>query len=164
MWMIAVSASDKAVVSFHPVHISRCYLNYNEQDSAFQISCFIFLEDLQDALLRKGVKKLKLGTSKESPDADRHILSYFQQHFQVKLDGQKADYAFVGREISKDFSGFWCYFEIGKVAAPAILTVKNDLLLELFDDQQNIVFVTIPHRKEGYLVLQKGHTEESINY
>jgi hypothetical protein len=91
-------------------------------------------------------------------------LSYFRQHFQVSLDGRKADYAFLGKEISKDFSGYWCYFEIGKVAPPATLTVKNDLLLELFDDQQNIVFVTIPRQKDGYLVLQKGHTEENINY
>lgn len=161
-----VSAPDFTAIigADHPFHVSKCQIEYRQETESIQITLHLFLDDLEEALKRHGSGNLYLFTEKESPAADNRIREYLLQQFQIKVDQERQSLEWVGKEQTKDLVGVWCYLEIQSVKQVNSLTVRNVVLTELFEDQQNIIMISMPQKKAGYLILHKNHPEETVNF
>ncbi len=148
----------------HDFHLSKCVIEYNEEEKAIQVSMQIFLDDLEEALRREGADKLALCTDKEAPDAEAHLIRYLQKHFILEVDGQPTDYHYLGKEISEDLLSAWCYIEIENVTNLAALGVTNNILMETFDDQQNIINVKGPNNQGGMWLFKKGKSSDKVSF
>ena len=73
-------------------------------------------------------------------------------------------YNFIGKEISEDLVAVWCYLEIENIERFNKIHVKNNILLEVFEDQKNIISVIGPDRKKGYLLFNNAKNEETIEF
>lgn len=156
--------SYSAAAGDHDFHVSKCLVEYNEQEQALQMSLHLFIDDLEEALRRQGADKLFICTKKEDPRAEAHIYRYLQQHFSFEANGEKRDYTFIGKEVSEDLAAVWCYLEITGLTRLENLKVANSLLMEVFDDQKNLVSVAGPGRKQGLLLFQKGDTVKTAKF
>ena len=127
-------------VMLHPFHISVIDMEYNEEAKAIEISCRIFLDDLEDALRSyTGDDKLDI-MSDESQDAVHNALnSYFLEKLTMKVNGKSVEMNYLGGEIEDDV--MWCYIEVPKIKKLQSLEVESFLLLETFDDQMNLVHI-----------------------
>lgn len=148
----------------HVFHVSRCEIRHNTAKQTVEVTLHIFIDDLEEALKKQGHDKLFLCTEKENTSANTHLLQYFQQQFQLQINGKTVNYTFIGKEMSDDMIAAWCYLEIPKVKTIKSLLVKNKLLLETFKDQKNIIQVIVPGKKDGYTVLDSSHAEEMFVY
>ncbi len=150
--------------SKHQFHVSKCLVEYNASEKALQISMNLFIDDLEEALRRRGADKLFICTEREVATAEAEMSRYLQEHFRLKVDGQPIEYNFLGKEVSEDLIAVWCYLEVTELPPPQAMEVTNKLLLEVFDDQKNIVSVFGPGEKKGLLLFQKGKITEKIEF
>ena len=158
------SASGFPARSDHDFHVSKCLVEYNEGEQALQVSLHLFIDDLEEALRRQGADGLFLCTPKEHKQAEQHVYRYLQQHFRFVVNGSPRDYTFIGKEVSEDLMAVWCYLEIAGVSSLKTLQVSNDLLMEVFDDQKNLVSISGPAKKQGLLLFQKGDTVKKAQF
>lgn len=148
----------------HEFHVSKCMIEYSAPDQALQISMHIFIDDLEEALRRGGADKLFICTEKEAPTAEQYMLEYLHEHFKLAVNGQSYEYVFIGKEVSEDLQAVWCYLEITGLSSIESLTVTNDILLEAFEDQKNILNINGPNKKRGFLLFQKGKSTDTVKF
>lgn len=167
-WLILIFTSGIAfsnnLAPDHDFHASKCIVEYSASDQALQISMHLFIDDLEEALRRLGADKLYICTDREDPKAEIHLFKYLQQHFKLMVDEKNYDYEFVGKEISEDLQAVWCYLEITGLSSVSSLTITNDILMEVFDDQKNIMNITGPNKKRGFFLFQKGQSTNSVKF
>lgn len=146
----------------HPIHISKCLIEYNQGDEALQISLHIFIDDFEEAIGRRGVENFSIAGGKESQEVERHIAQYLEDHLKLEIDGKPARWTFLGREFSADRLAVWCYLEIAGVKQIRELSVTNDILMEIYDDQKSIISILGPDNKQGYFVFHRGKRQGSV--
>ena len=127
--------------SAHKYYVSVTNIAYSKDDSAFQVTSRVFIDDLDKLLKERYDIEAKLATPKESKLADEYIEKYFRTKFAIELDGKPVQYNFLGKRYDNDM--VICYLEIPnvKLSETKSMTIQNEVLMDLFDDQQNIVHV-----------------------
>ena len=150
-------------LAVHEFHISKCVIECNEEAKAIQVSLHIFIDDLEEALRQQGADKLFICTEKESEKAEKYMNRYLQRHFVLIVNGEQVEYEFIGKEISKDLAAVWCYLEFKDITEIKSIELKNDLLMEVFDDQRNIISLSA-NDKEEYLMFDRDNATKTINF
>jgi len=148
----------------HDYHLSKCLIEYNSSDQAVQVSLQVFIDDLEEALRREGHDKLSLCTPKEAPDAEGYFKEYLNKHFILTVNGEQRAYNYLGKEVSEDLLSLWCYLEIEGIDQIQDLGVTNDILMETFDDQQNIVQIKGPRNQGGMWLFKKGESSDEVKF
>jgi hypothetical protein len=121
----------------HPMHIAVSELNYNTQQRTLEVSHKIFYDDLESTINKRYNVKLNLNTPQELPNADDYIHKYISTSFIVRQQGKVLPMTYVGREYEQD--AVWVYYEITNAPITANLLITNQLLMESFDDQSNLL-------------------------
>ncbi|MFK7937394.1 MAG: DUF6702 family protein [Saprospiraceae bacterium] len=148
----------------HQFHVSKSQIEYNSEDKALQISVHIFLDDLEIAIEERGGGKTFLCTERETKDAVAILKKYLQSQLKINVDGAERPFIFLGKELSEDLAAIWCYLEIPDLETPASLEVTNQILMDLYDDQKNIVHIIGPNQQTGYFMMQKGKSTERVEF
>jgi hypothetical protein len=149
----------------HDMHISVCELRWNEESGAFEVSIKVFIDDLERALNKDGAPGLFIGTPKELKEADNFIASYLQKHFRIDIDGTRLSPEFMGKEISEDFLAVWCYVQFpARVSPGKKCKISNDILLDMFDDQRNIMDIRMSKSHKDYTIFQPGQSTWSYTF
>ena len=148
------------MVSFataHKFYVSVTNINYSEDDAAFQITSRIFIDDLDKLLKERYGIEAKLATPNESKVADEYIEKYFRTKFLVELDGEPANYTFLGKRYDTDV--VICYLEISNVnlSETKTMSVQNEILTDLFDEQKNIVHVKWKEKKKSFVLIRENN-------
>lgn len=148
----------------HEFHLSKCLIEYNTRESAIQISLHLFIDDTEEALRRRGIDRLFMCTEKEAETAERHLEAYLIQQLRLEVDGQSLVPEFLGKEVTEDLMGMWCYLEITGVKDIRQLTITNEILMDAFEDQKNLVNVIGPNNQKGMFLFEKGGSKESLSW
>lgn len=138
----------------HKFYVSVTNMVYSEEDDAFQITARVFIDDLDALLVERYGVKAKLATPNESKIADEYIEKYFRAKFAVEFDGEPVHYTFLGKRYDTDV--IICYLEIPKVHLSDIktLSVQNEVLTDLFDEQKNVVHVKWKGHKKSFVFIK----------
>jgi len=145
----------------HPFYVSVSQIGYNPESKSLELACKIFVDDLETALEAAGAKDLYLGLDKEKSSADEIIDNYLRKHLDIRINGNKVEGSFLGKEVIDDV--IWSYIEYPDVAFPSEISIDNTLLLDELEGQQNIVHVKIAG-KEKSLRLFKGRSKDVLNF
>ena len=143
--------------SAHKFYVSVTNIVYSEEDSAFQITSRVFIDDLDKLLEERYGIEAKLATPKESKIAEEYIEKYFRSKFVVELDGKVVPYNFLGKKYDTDVA--ICYLEIPNVKLSEVKTmsVQNEVLTDLFDEQQNVVHVKWNGNKKSFVLIRENN-------
>ena len=125
----------------HPLYISVTEINHNAKDKLLEISCKVFTNDLETVLERMAGTRVDLSAAAGKAANDRLIDVYVERHLHLLVNGKPVVLHFVGSE--KELDGTWSYFQVNDVAAVKRIDVTDDLLYESFDQQINILHVTV---------------------
>ena len=156
--------NGQPMADLHDFHLSKCLIEYNKQESAIQISLHVFIDDTEEALRRRGVDRLYICTEKEHESAEQHLERYLTQHLRLEVDGRAVTPTFLGKEVTQDLMGMWCYLEITGVTSMEQLTITNEILMDTFDDQKNLVNVIGPGDQKGVFLFEKGESRETMKW
>jgi hypothetical protein len=143
--------------SAHKFYLSVTNIEYSEDDDAFQITSRIFIDDLDDLLEERYGIESNLATSNESKLADEYIEKYFRSKFVVELNGKPTTYTFLGKQYDNDV--VICYLEIPKVdfANLKSIAVQNEILTDLFEEQQNVVHLKWKDHKKSFVLIKENN-------
>lgn len=151
--------------SDHDIHLSLCELRFNEATGSFEVSIRIFIDDLEAAIEKEGMKGLGIGTPKEIASADEYIAAYLDEHFSIAVDDVKLKGSFLGKEMTEDLLAVWCYVEYPKVKAGAHKCILfNNILFEVYDDQRNIMDIRMNKSHKDYTIFERGRDTWSYTY
>lgn len=127
--------------SYHAFFVTISEIEYNANAKSLEISIKIFTDDLEKALNNRFGGKANLNTNQETAQTNSNLKSYLSEHFGIAVNGIAQSCQFVGKEKEDDAT--WCYLEVTNVSNVASITVKNAILTELYESQNNIVHVKV---------------------
>ena len=148
----------------HGFHVSFCTVEFDEKNQILAFSLNLVLDDIEQKLEKEGTPKLNLCTENEHEKGEYYLMVYLREHFKIEINGVQKDWEWVGKEITEELDGVWCYFQVSDLAQLNSMKLKNDILINELEDQKNIVDIIGPGGKKGYLMFFKGNTSGSLEF
>jgi hypothetical protein len=108
-----------------------------------EISCKLFTDDIEDALLKLNHSKVDLARSEENKFVRSQVLSYLHERLQIVINGTLCKTDLVGFETENDITWFYLEAKVNvNTASPVKMKISNSLLYDFLPDQTNIMQVT----------------------
>ena len=149
-WLI-VPLGAILLISFrpkpHPFHVSVTEINHNVSEKSLEISCKIYTDDFEKILAKNYKTKVDLGKAEMKTAMDSLVKKYILSHLSVKPDGRAIVYTYIGFEIESE--ACYAYVEVSNVSSVTNLAVSNSILYDEFDDQMNIIHVTVGGKRKS---------------
>jgi hypothetical protein len=121
----------------HKFYVGLTDITYSEKSETYQITQKLFTDDLEKAIEEKTGKDLKLGTKEEMAEADTVVFDYVLDKLSIRESKKPLKLTVIGRETELDVT--WLYLETAKMEPAGTLTVRNEMLMEIFDDQVHVL-------------------------
>lgn len=149
-------------LNLHPVHVSVTDIEYDAERKALEMVSHIFLDDLENhiRLLQKD-RFLDVLNPKGDKSSNDLIKNYFKERFKLVVNGKEQAYNFLGYE--HEGAAIYVYVEVEKVKKLKSISVKNEVLLQLFDDQVNLVHVKVDGKIRS-MKLEEGNESDVLEY
>jgi hypothetical protein len=127
------------VETAHPFYLSSTEIKVDTKKKKAEISCKIFVDDLQQTLAQLNHKKVDLA-SKDV--ANKTMLeSYLKAHLLLSLGNQKIVFNCIGYEIEEE--AVWCYLEGTFKQSSGDLMIENSILCNELSGQTNLLHVSV---------------------
>ncbi|AKA35753.1 DUF6702 family protein [Flagellimonas lutaonensis] len=141
----------------HKFYVSVTNVNYSEEEDALQITSRIFIDDLERVLEERYDVDPELATKKEADFADAYIEKYLRAKFSVLLDNKPVSFNFLGKRYDNDV--IICYLEVLDVnlAERSSIAVQNEVLTDLFEEQQNVVHIKWMGKKKSFVLIKENN-------
>lgn len=156
LFVITLSA-----MAAHKFYVAVYQINHVPQKKVLQITSRIFIDDLENALIKKYNKKFYIGSSREPQDCNDYLSKYFAEKIHLTINGITKPVKFIGKEAEDDI--LVCYYTFPVEGKVNTIEIKNTTLFELFPEQQNIVHLNINNNKKS-LLLTPGKPNGTIEY
>lgn len=127
--------------TLHKYYISLTQIDYKAQEKNLQITMRLFTDDVEKTLNANFKKDFKLDTPQELASTNQLIAYYINNHFKVIVNGKPLNIKFLGKEYENDLVYF--YIEINDVATIKSIEIENTILMDEFEEQQNIIKLNI---------------------
>jgi len=135
----------------HPYHVSYTEINYKKETHNLTFAIEVFTDDLEMAIkLEYKPKKFFLGTDSLSDSVEVYIQKYISSKTTIIVDGiVLKQLQFLPSESNPDRTTI--YFELTDLPNFKSLAFYNEVLINTFQDQQNIVEFIHSSKKEKAL-------------
>jgi hypothetical protein len=143
--------------SYHDFHYSRSKILYNEETSTLQTCIHVFTDDLELAINRNQAQSIEIGMSDEHV-VDSLIRAYSQDHFSISTSAKDLELEWIGFECEYDIT--FLYIESEPFDEDSLYTLKIDLFMEMYDDQENVLDFTSPQIQEGHILTSHNRVIE----
>lgn len=130
---------SKPKKEYHPLHVSTTEISFNQKENSLEISCRIFTDDFENALAKQYKTKVDLVKPTMQKAMDELVKQYVNSHLQYNVNGKNVTASYLGFEIDHEATNV--YLEITNVTSLQKLTISNDIMYNLFNDQMNILHV-----------------------
>jgi hypothetical protein len=144
----------------HPLHISVTEINYDEKEKSLEIMSMIFMDDLEATMRnRYNSDNLDILAPKEK-SLDDMMREYFTEKMKISLDKKTQKLNYLGHE--NDGDRFIFYIEIVGVKKWKEISVSNTALIEKFEDQSNLVHITVRENVKSLRLTKSSPTDKLI--
>lgn len=144
-------------LTVHDFFVSILTIRHVPDTRTLDLTWRMTAHDIEHAL--ENVAPLKLSSEQEHPKADSILNAYLHEHLQLVVNGEKATWNWIGREL--DGETLYCYLQLTGIDSLTELSVSNSLLQDLFYEQQNLVHVERPGQptlSHTYILGAGAHT------
>lgn len=123
----------------------------------------IFLDDLEEALASNGFENLNICTPNESESSNIVLENYLSKHFSIHSDKGALDYTFLAKELGEDETSIWIFLSATFSPEVNTITIRNEVLIDMYPDQKNLVSIRKDGKSIGYFMLQKGASDKKVS-
>ena len=141
----------------HKFYVSVTNVQYAGEEESLQIISRIFIDDLEEVLQVRYGLKTRLATPEESAQAVAYIEKYFNAKFTVFVNGAAREYIFLGKKYDRD--QIICYLEVTGLPEATLKSVgvQNEILMDLFEEQKNLVHLKVLGARESYVLVRENN-------
>jgi hypothetical protein len=141
-WLLSsVFCVSIAAAIYHPYHVSVVEMEHNPKEKTLEVSCKIFTDDFENALVKNFKRKIDLTRPAEKAAMDSMVKKYVLNHLQLRVNDRPVALAYVGFETEKEAT--YAYVQVENVAAVKKVSLTNSLLYDLFNDEVNIMHLVV---------------------
>lgn len=131
----------------HPIHVSVTEVHHNAAEKTLEISCKIFTDDFEKVLAQNYRTKVDLINPPDRPGMEKLVNDFIQKHLTLKIDDKAVIPVYLGYE--RDNDAVYSYFEVQNIAAVKKVAITNQLMFDLFDDQINLMHITVGGKRKS---------------
>ena len=146
----------------HPFFISLTEMRYNSNSKKMEVAQKIFWDDLEVSLGKEFGQSVDILNPKDKAKLNQQFQTYLLKHNQLWVNGKPVPLTYLGYEIEEDAA--WFYLESAVTETPKTVEMKNTVLLEEFDGQQNIVHVYFQSKSPRSMLLGKGEEKGKVEF
>ena len=139
-------------ITIHKFYVSVTQVEYNKEEQALQIISRIFIDDIEDLLKERYDVSVNFDKKEKSSEIDKYLTTYLNQKLVFKVNGKKVNFVFIGKEYEQDL--VICYLEIENIPSLETIEITNEVLMDLFEEQQNIIHIKKGNQRKS-LILEK---------
>lgn len=154
-----VSLSSFTVL--HKFYVSVTQIEYREEQKSLQIISRIFIDDIEEVLKKRYDENIELVSNKQEEKVDQYLTTYLKQKLSITVNGEEVFFDFIGKEYDNDL--VLCYLEVKNIESLRTIVVSNQVLMDFFDDQQNIIHVK-KQKKRKSLILEKEKDQGMLKF
>jgi hypothetical protein len=143
-----------AFTGMHKYYISVTQVNYIKEKESVQITSRIFIDDFEKVLRERYDESIVLTGKEETKGVDVYIERYLKDKIQVVINGEPMNLVFIGKEY--DIDVVQCYIEIKGVKGINTIEISNQVLFDVFDEQQNMIKTKINGKEKSFLLNQNN--------
>lgn len=139
----------------HPVHVSVTEIEFDQKEKELEVIVRIFLDDLESAIREaKKQSELNLLEPGSSGTTDQLVSEYLLSRFKISLNGKAQKIKYLGHEIENE--AMLCYVQVQEVKKIETIEVFNSIITELYDDQSNLVHVTMGEKVKSLRLMRES--------
>lgn len=150
-----------ASITPHKFYVSTTNIEYVAKKESLQIITKIFIDDIEDVLQERYDSSISIATTKETERDIEYLKKYILQKLKVNVNGKPVKLDYIGREYDIDVANV--YVEITGVTELRSIEVKNEVLMDLFEEQQNIIHIKTPEMRRSF-ILEKNNPKDMLNF
>ena len=132
--------------TLHKFHLSNTKIIFNKEEKALQITIRCFVDDIENTLDQENDVILELGNDRELKDSDIYLKNYLLNNFKIAINNEDKPIHYLGKEVEKDIIFF--FLEVESIPQINKIIIENKVLLNTFDDQQNVVRLEVNGQKK----------------
>lgn len=145
----------------HKFYVSTTNIEYVEEKESLQIITKIFIDDMEDVLQKRYNPSLVLAGNDETKADAALVKKYILQKLKIWVDGKPVSFNYIGKKYDVDVVK--AFIEVKNVKNPATITVQNEVLMDLFSEQQNIIHLKTPSARHS-LLLDKNNPKGMLKF
>lgn len=145
-----------AFAAIHKYYISVTQIDYLQNKQSVQITTRIFIDDLEKLLRERYDETITLTGKNEPNTADLYIERYLNEKIKIKINNKEASLSFIGKEYDVDLVK--CYLEIEGVKKIESFEISNEVLFDLYSDQQNIIKTKINSQQKSVILIPQNRS------
>ncbi|NOY48104.1 MAG: peptidase E [Chlorobi bacterium] len=139
-----------AFTTAHKFYVSVTQVEYIKEKQSVQIIARVFIDDFEELLRKRYDENITLDVSKDESTIDTYIKKYLFAKIQIEINGDFKKLKFLGKEYEDDI--MYCYLEITDVEFINSFRITNQLLFDVFEEQQNIVKTNINSKRKSFML------------
>ena len=143
----------------HPVYISTMSISIIDKKINFVMK--LYLDDIEDALRLKNGFSISIDENQKLNSNYEYVEKYISENFKVYFNSEKVDLIFLEKKIINDVLELKTNIQFEDKIIN--IKIKNKILLDVYDNQSNIVFIKNLEKKY-YYKFDISNTEKNINY
>lgn len=136
--------------TLHKYYLSVTDIAYDQDEKSVQMITRLFYDDLEAVLQERYDETIVVDATANQEKLDVYLNKYLQKKLVITINGEEREFQFLGKEYEDDY--VVCYMEITDVESVSAFVVDNQLLMDLFPDQKNMVHTTIGNNKKSFLL------------
>lgn len=145
----------------HKFYVSVTQIEYNKENESLEIVSRIFIDDIEVLLRERYDESIELNIKNESKQIDEKLDLYLKTKLQILVNGEERNFNFIGKEYEEDL--MICYLEITNIKTLDKIEVNSAVLMDIFEEQQNIVHVKKGKQRKS-LILEKEKENGVLNF
>ncbi|WP_405207901.1 DUF6702 family protein [Aquimarina sp. LLG6339-5] len=153
--------SLSSFTALHKFYVSVTQIEYKEEEKSLQIISRIFVDDIEEVLRKRYDETIELVSNEPEERVDQYLTTYLKQKLSIIVNGEEVFFNFIGKEYDNDL--VLCYLEVENVESLKTIVVSNQVLMDFFDDQQNIIHVK-KQKKRKSLILEKEKDQGMLKF
>ena len=147
--------------TMHKYYVSLCEIEYIGAQQSLQVTLGANLEDLEFTLNKNSGKQLNLASKTEIENVDTYYKKYLEEHLSIAVNSKNMTYKYLGKEYDGEVVRF--YLEINDVKELKSIEVTNNILIENFPDQKNIIKIKVKNFNKTFY-LSKSNDKSSLKF
>lgn len=144
----------------HKYYVSTSLIEYKKSINSLHVTIRVFEDDFIDVLNKKFNKDLDLDSDLNESNIKQNISDYLMLNLHIHTNNQKLLFKYLGSEEKNDTTAL--YVEIENLRNLKSIQIKNTMLFDTFNDQQNIIHFKSSLLKKSFL-LSKDYDTISID-
>lgn len=138
----------------HKYYIALTEIEHNVEQKSVQMIMNVFMDDIELAINEEYDTDLQLTTKKELANVDEYFKKYLEKHFKITINKNHHAYNFIGKEYDGNIVYF--YLEIENITIINSIEIQNDVLINHFPEQQNLIKTKIKDTKKSLFLTKKN--------